>query len=62
MSSERKLVLLPVDGSDESMEVAKYISKAVNLTNPEGRIPVRHRQDARHILGNGTGRHSQRAP
>jgi len=35
MSSERKLVLLPVDGSDESMEVAKYISKAVNLSNTE---------------------------
>ena len=35
MNSERKLVLLPVDGSDESMEVAKYVSKAVNLTNTE---------------------------
>ena len=35
MNSERKLVLLPVDGSDESMEVAKYVSKALNLTNTE---------------------------
>ncbi len=35
MSNERKLVLLPVDGSDQSMEVVKYISKAVNLSNSE---------------------------
>lgn len=35
MSPERKLVLLPVDGSDQSMEVVKYISKAVNLSQAE---------------------------
>lgn len=35
MSPERKLVLLPVDGSDQSMEVVKYVSKAVNLSDAE---------------------------
>jgi len=35
MSIERKLVLLPVDGSDQSMEVVKYISKAVNRSQTE---------------------------
>jgi nucleotide-binding universal stress UspA family protein len=35
MSPERKLVLLPVDGSDQSLEVVKYVSKAVNLSQAE---------------------------
>jgi nucleotide-binding universal stress UspA family protein len=35
MSAERKLVLLPVDGSDQSCEVVRYISKALNLSNAE---------------------------
>lgn len=35
MNPERKLILLPVDGSDRSMEVVKYISKAMNLANVE---------------------------
>lgn len=35
MSPERKLVLLPVDGSDQSMEVVKYVSKAVNLSQAD---------------------------
>ncbi|MGA2400488.1 MAG: universal stress protein [Syntrophobacteraceae bacterium] len=35
MNPERKLILLPMDGSDRSMEVVKYISKAMNLANAE---------------------------
>ncbi|MEN6438856.1 MAG: universal stress protein [Syntrophobacter sp.] len=35
MSPDRKLVLLPVDGSEESMQVVKYVSKAVNLSGAE---------------------------
>ncbi len=35
MSSERKLILLPVDGSDQSLEVVRYVSKAVNLCDTE---------------------------
>lgn len=35
MSPERKLVLLPLDGSDQSMEVVKYVSKTVNLCDSE---------------------------
>lgn len=35
MGPERKLVLLAVDGSDQSMEVVKYVSKAVNLSQAE---------------------------
>ena len=35
MVPERKLILLPMDGSDQSMEVVRYISRAVNLVNAE---------------------------
>jgi len=35
MNPERKLVLLPVDGSNQSMEVVRYISRTVNLTGTE---------------------------
>lgn len=35
MNPERKLILLPMDGSDQSMEVVKYVSRAVNLTGAE---------------------------
>lgn len=35
MSPERKLFLLPVDGSDQSMEVVRYVSRAVNRSGIE---------------------------
>jgi nucleotide-binding universal stress UspA family protein len=35
MDPERKLILLPMDGSEQSMEVVRYISRAVNLVNTE---------------------------
>lgn len=35
MNPERKLVLLPVDGSEQSMDVLKYVTKAVDLTGSE---------------------------
>ncbi|MFZ2444910.1 MAG: universal stress protein [Syntrophobacteraceae bacterium] len=35
MSVERKPVLLPVDGSDQSMEVVRYVSRAVDLSRTE---------------------------
>ncbi|MDR3557438.1 MAG: universal stress protein [Syntrophobacteraceae bacterium] len=35
MNPERKLILLPMDGSDQSMEVVRYISRAVNLVKAE---------------------------
>lgn len=35
MSSQRKLVLLPVDGSSQAMEVVRYVSKAANLSDSE---------------------------
>ncbi len=35
MDPERKLILLAMDGSDQSMEVVRYISRAVNLVNAE---------------------------
>ena len=35
MEPERKLILFPLDGSDQSMEVVRYISRAVNLVNAE---------------------------
>jgi nucleotide-binding universal stress UspA family protein len=35
MNPDRKLLLLPVDGSDQSMENIRYVSKVVNLTEAE---------------------------
>jgi len=35
MNTERKLILLPVDGSGQSMEVVRYVSRAVNLPGAE---------------------------
>ncbi len=35
MNPDRKLLLLPVDGSDQSMENIKYVSTAVNLAEAE---------------------------
>ncbi|MCE5333809.1 MAG: universal stress protein [Desulfobacteraceae bacterium] len=35
MNPERKLVLLPIDGSAQSMEVVRYVSRAVNLADTE---------------------------